>query len=222
MRAPWRTAAGLGVAVALLAGCSSDETAAAPDGLIEPLHTITLSTATLPPAAPALTPDATPAPIPEVVSTPMDFDPTDDVEAYPVWDQASREQAVAAATAAMTAFARPPQGSDPQAWWANLAPLLTPPAQATYASVDPAEVPPTRISGPAVLVEPEPGDTAFLATVHVPTDAGRYALLLARTGHDAPWLAEQITPPSELSGPVTAPQQPPTPAPTPAPTLAPT
>lgn len=203
MRTPARlglTVAGLTAAVALGAGCSSGTTGAS--SLAPPSATTSASTSTA--TSPARV--AMGGPVPEATSAPMDFDmPSEDAEPYPVWDQDSRDTAVAAAAAAMTAFARPPQGSDPDAWWAALAPLLTPTAQQTYALVDPAEVPPTRLTGPGELVEPGPDASAFLATVHVPTDAGTYEVLLARTGHDAPWLAERLTPPPELSGPPTAP-----------------
>lgn len=160
-------------------------------------------------SAPA-TPDAAPtltAPAP--TGTPHDYHlPDEDQETYPVWDQASRAQAVTAAQAAMAAFARPPAGTDEATWREGLHPTLTPTAQETYAYVDPAEVPATTVTGAGQLAEPEPGATAFLATVSVPTDAGTYEVLLARTGGSAPWLAERFTPPTDLTGPATAPPAP--------------
>ena len=154
------------------------------------------------PATPEPTTAATAAP----TGTPHDYDlPDDDEEPYPVWDADSRAQAVTAAEATMAAFARPPAGTDETAWRDRLQPTLTPTARETYAYVDPAEVPATAVTGPGELVEPAPGATAFLATVSVPTDAGTYEVLLARTSGSSPWLAERLTPPTDLAGPATAP-----------------
>jgi hypothetical protein len=106
----------------------------------------------------------------------------------PTDDPGSRRSAVEQATAAVTAFARP--GVDPETWWAELAPLLSPAALEAYSGTDPAEVPAREVTGPAW-----PGESAssYLATVFVPTDAGEYAVLLVREGGDAPWLVERIS-----------------------------
>lgn len=158
--------------------------------------------------APTSASSAQPAPTP--TGTPLDFDlPDDDEEAYPEWDPASREQATVTGDAVMRAFVRPDPNAEPSVieagWWEALAPLLTPDAKDAYFYVDPAEVPATAVTGPAALVEPEPGTTAFLATVQVPTDVGTYDVLLARTGGGAPWLAERISPPEALSAPPSEP-----------------
>ncbi|MEJ5913174.1 hypothetical protein WDV86_01900 [Pseudokineococcus sp. 1T1Z-3] len=157
---------------------------------------------------PTSAPSAQPAPTP--TGTPLDFDlPEDDRETYPEWDRASREEAVTAGDAVMRAFVRPDQTAETSVieaeWWETLAPLLTSEAQDAYFYVDPAEVPATAVTGPAALVEPESGTTAFLATVQVPTDVGTYDVLLARTGGEAPWLAERISPPESLSAPPSEP-----------------
>ena len=106
----------------------------------------------------------------------------------PTHDAGSSDAALAQATAAVTAFARP--GLDAQTWWAELAPLLSPAALEAYAGTDPAEVPASAVTGPAW-----PGESAsnYLATVFVPTTAGDYAVLLVREGGGAPWLVERIS-----------------------------
>ena len=107
----------------------------------------------------------------------------------PTWDAASREGALEAARAAMTAFARPELDHD--AWWAGLEPLLTQQAALDYAYVDPANVPATALTGPATVVEET---SAYVTTVEVPTDAGPYAIILTRQDAAAPWLTARITP----------------------------
>ncbi len=107
----------------------------------------------------------------------------------PVDDDAGRQAAEQAATAAVTAFARP--DLDAATWWAELEPLLSAGAAVAYEGTDPAEVPATAVTGPA---RSAPSDSSFLATVLVPTDGGDHAVLLAREGAGAPWLVERITP----------------------------
>lgn len=117
-------------------------------------------------------------------------------EPYPTWDAQAREQAVQAATAAMTAFARPQL--DATRWWAELSPLLTPAAAVAYQGTDPAEVPARAVTAPGALVD----DTStYLAGVQVPTDAGPYLVLLSRDGAGAPWLVERLTPPAAAGRP---------------------
>lgn len=106
----------------------------------------------------------------------------------PTDDPASQESAVAQATAAVTAFARP--GLDPETWWGELAPLLSPAALEAYAGTDPAEVPAHAVTGAAW---PGESPSSYLATVFVPTDAGEYAVLLVREGGGTPWLVERIS-----------------------------
>lgn len=106
------------------------------------------------------------------------------------WDQASADAAAQAATTAMTAFTS--HSPDPQAWWAQLQPLLSPTAARDYAGVDPANVPARRLTGPAQV---QADASAYLATALVPTDHGAYTVLLSRQGGDQPWLIEHLTPP---------------------------
>lgn len=107
---------------------------------------------------------------------------------YPSEDAVSLQQAVGAATAAVTAFARP--GAAAADWWARLSPLLSPAARTAYAGTDPAEIPAHAVTGQA---RPGTSPSPFLASVFVPTDAGEYAVLLVRTAAGSPWLVERIS-----------------------------
>ncbi|WP_299039848.1 hypothetical protein [uncultured Pseudokineococcus sp.] len=179
-----RTRAGALLAAGVLvlgAGCSSG-----------PSATPTISPGGAPPTAAA----SGPGPADDVVADDPAPAPS------PTWDAAARAAALEHAGAVMTAFARP--DLDEQAWWAELAPLLTLSAQDAYSAVDPAQVPPRQVTGEAVLVDET---SAWLARVEVPTDVGTYRLLLVREDGTSPWLAEQITPPAALSKPA---GQPPT------------
>jgi hypothetical protein len=90
----------------------------------------------------------------------------------------------------MTRFARP--GLDQPTWWAELRPLFTPSGAVAYEGTNPARVPVRSVTGPGTLVD----DTSpYLARVQVPTNAGMYVVLLARSTSDAPWLVERLTPP---------------------------
>lgn len=108
------------------------------------------------------------------------------------WDQASKDSAVDTAQKAMTDFARP--GVDDKQWANDLARWLTPQATADYSAVDPANVPATRVTGPATLTVDEANGYGVMAAV--PTDAGTYTLQLLRTGKDAPWKVNRLTPPA--------------------------
>ncbi|MEI2279561.1 hypothetical protein OHC50_19055 [Paenarthrobacter ilicis] len=108
------------------------------------------------------------------------------------WDQASKDQAVDVAQKAMADFARPTVGD--QQWANDLARWLTPQATADYSAVDPANIPASRVSGPATLTVDEANGYGVTATV--PTNAGTYTLQLLRTGKDAPWKVNRLTPPA--------------------------
>lgn len=108
------------------------------------------------------------------------------------WDQASKDAAVEIAQKAMTDFARP--GLEEKQWANDLARWLTPQATADYSAVDPANVPATRITGPAALTVDDANGYGVLAAV--PTDAGTYTLQLLRTGREAPWKVNRLTPPT--------------------------
>lgn len=110
-------------------------------------------------------------------------------EEVPQWDEASRREVVGAAQAAMTAFARPDLPDE--TWWAGLEPLLTTEAAPEYAYVDPANIPARKVTGQGRIVF---DTSAYVATVEVPTDAGRYRLVLVRRDATTPWLVSKISP----------------------------
>ena len=108
------------------------------------------------------------------------------------WDQASKDEAVKVAQAAMTDFARPKV--EEKQWANDLASWLTPQATADYSSVDPANIPASSVTGPATLTVDEANGFGVIAAV--PTNAGTYTLQLLRSGKDAPWKVNRLTPPS--------------------------
>jgi hypothetical protein len=108
------------------------------------------------------------------------------------WDQASKDQAVDVAEKAMADFARP--AVEERQWANDLARWLTAQATADYSAVDPANIPANRVTGPATLSVDEANGYGVMA--EVPTNAGTYAVQLLRTGKDAPWKVNRLTPPS--------------------------
>ena len=108
------------------------------------------------------------------------------------WDQASKDAAVDTAQKAMTDFARP--GMEDKQWANDLARWLTPQATADYSAVDPANIPATRVTGPATLTVDEAN--GYGARAAVPTDAGTYTVQLLRTGPEAAWKVNRLTPPT--------------------------
>ncbi|MBE4720541.1 hypothetical protein [Pseudarthrobacter sp. AB1] len=108
------------------------------------------------------------------------------------WDQASKDHAVEVAENAMADFARP--GVEEKQWANDLARWLTPQGTADYSAVDPANVPANRVTGPAKLIVDEAN--GYGVTAAVPTNAGTYTVQLLRTGKDAPWKVNRLTPPT--------------------------
>jgi hypothetical protein len=74
------------------------------------------------------------------------------------------------------AWARHPPGTTPLQWSSGLAPYTTEEYLAVLSSVDPANVPGTRVTGPAQVVEVR----ADAVRIQVPTDAVRLELLLVQ------------------------------------------
>ena len=109
------------------------------------------------------------------------------------WDDESKTEAVAVATWAMADYARP--GTDAALWANDFARWLTPQATADYSTVDPANIPVTRVTGPATLAVDE--TNGYGVTVTVPTDIGHYRLQLLRTSKDATWKVNRLTPPDD-------------------------
>lgn len=108
----------------------------------------------------------------------------------PPWDAEQRKAAIAAATAAMAAFARPDLASTD--WWAALSPLLTSQAQQDYQAVDPANIGAREVTGQASIVDES---SSYAVTVTVPTNSGEYTVVLTRDDGASPWLAARFTPP---------------------------
>ncbi|MHC1557971.1 hypothetical protein ACR9E3_03395 [Actinomycetospora sp. C-140] len=76
------------------------------------------------------------------------------------------------------AWATHPAGTTPAQWSAGLAPYTTDEYLAVLASVDPSNVPGSRVTGPPQAVEVRPE----AVRVQVPTDAVRLELLLVQVG----------------------------------------
>ncbi len=108
------------------------------------------------------------------------------------WDQAGKDNAVEVAEKAMVDFARP--ALEEKHWANDLARWLTPQATADYSAVDPANIPASRVTGPATLTVDETNGYGVMAAV--PTDAGTYTLQLLRTGKEAPWKVNRLSPPT--------------------------
>lgn len=107
------------------------------------------------------------------------------------WNQESKDAAVEVAGKAMADFARP---TVEEKQWANdLARWLTVQATADYSAVDPANIPASAVTGKATLSVDE--SNGYGVTAAVPTNAGTYTLQLLRTGQDAPWKVNRLTPP---------------------------
>jgi len=108
------------------------------------------------------------------------------------WDQGSKDKAVEVAEKAMADFARP--GVEEKQWANELARWLTPQATADYSAVDPANIPANRVTGPATLTVDE--SNGYGVTAAVPTNAGTYTVQLLRTGTEALWKVNRLTPPT--------------------------
>lgn len=108
------------------------------------------------------------------------------------WDQASKDKALEVAEKAMADFTRP--GVEEKQWANDLARWLTPQATADYSAVDPVNIPANRVTGPATLTVDEAN--GYGVTAAVPTNAGTYTVQLLRTGKEAPWKVNRLTPPT--------------------------
>lgn len=108
-------------------------------------------------------------------------------------DKRNKETAEQIASKAMALFARRNVSADQ--WLADLVPLMTPQAQQAYRYTDPQNVPPTKVTGPAKLT---PASKAQVARVSVPTDAGVYLVIVARTPDDPTWRVDRLMPPENF------------------------
>lgn len=111
------------------------------------------------------------------------------------WNDEEKDRVTTIAREVMTAFARPSLSES--RWWADLSPYLSAEAQDAYSGTDPAEVPVSRVTGDVDLVDL---DSPLVAIAHVPTDAGLYAVTMARDPGTSHWLVQRITPPETNFG----------------------
>jgi hypothetical protein len=136
----------------------------------------------------ALTPSA--APVPDVAMPSPDPDPS-------VAPQDSDADIAPLAVIHSSVLARDVMGKfcrptlDATTWVNDLYPSLTGAAGEAYATVDPANIPCTAVTGEPYLID---GDASFTMLVGVPTDGGEYRLYVHRAETTDPWLVEQITP----------------------------
>lgn len=111
---------------------------------------------------------------------------------------ASLAEGVADAEQAMARFATRDRSYGE--WWAALSPMLTNDALAAYADTNPAQIPPSQVTGAGVVAS---APSFNRMSVLVPTDVGQYTVELVRQSDDNPatvpsWLVDRITPPAEL------------------------
>lgn len=105
-------------------------------------------------------------------------------------DEAAKAEALERGVKVMTLFAR--RDVSAEQWLNDLVPYLTPQGAMDLRYVDPANVPPTEVTGPAELI---PGAIPIYAEVSVPTNAGEYLVIMTRNDESPVWLAARILPP---------------------------
>ncbi|MFC3688907.1 hypothetical protein [Aquipuribacter hungaricus] len=118
---------------------------------------------------------------------PQDELPEPTIGAAPSWGPTDQAAASDAARVAVAAYI---SGRDQEAWWSELARLLSPTAQQAYAGTDPANVPGRTLTGPPTVTDG--AGSAYLADVVIPTDAGDYGVLLSRSAGGDRWLVERF------------------------------
>lgn len=110
---------------------------------------------------------------------------------------ADRSRITDFAAATMNAFARPPAGTDEASWWAKFSANLTDEARRDFEGTDPQNVPFTKVTGPAKILDE---DGSWHLLVEVPTDAGDFQVEVEIMGEDlasAPLRASAIVFPDE-------------------------
>lgn len=106
------------------------------------------------------------------------------------WDAAAEKSVKDTAAKVMGLFARPdvPETT----WFADLAPHLAPEYADDAKYIDPARVPIRKITdGPAISRD---AGNPMTVTATFATDAGRWRVLLHRSGQQQPWLVTAISP----------------------------
>lgn len=89
-----------------------------------------------------------------------------------------QEKVAAFATRFMKAFARPSGRVSDRAWWERVASMLTDDAVDLYAGVTPDQVGFRKVTGSPELQPIADSDAFWIQPVIVPTDGGRYTLLV--------------------------------------------
>ncbi|MFB0840002.1 hypothetical protein ACETK3_18605 [Arthrobacter sp. E44] len=106
------------------------------------------------------------------------------------WDAAAERAVKDTASKVMVLFARP--NVPEAAWFSDLAPYLAPEYAADAKYIDPARVPIRKVTdGPAISRE---AGNPLTVTATFSTDAGRWQMLLHRSGQQQPWLVATISP----------------------------
>ena len=118
---------------------------------------------------------------------PQDELPEPTLGTAPSWGPTDQAAAGDAARVAVTAYI---SDRAQEAWWSELARLLSPTAQQAYAGTDPANVPGRTLTGPPTVTDG--AGSAYLADVVIPTDAGDYGVLLSRSAGGDRWLVERF------------------------------
>jgi hypothetical protein len=172
VRATRKRTLSFGVLVLALAGCSAP---------VEPAPAPAQDSSALTPSADPVPGVAMPSPDPDPSVAPQDSEAKIAVDALIHSSVLARD--------VMEKFCRPTL--DEQTWINDLYPSLTGAGGEAYATVDPANVPCTAVTGEPRLID---GDAAFTMLIGVPTDAGEYRLYVHRAETTDPWLVEQITP----------------------------
>ena len=106
------------------------------------------------------------------------------------WDAAAEKSVKDNAAKVIGLFARP---DVPEAtWFADLAPHLAPEYAEDAKYIDPARVPIRKVTdGPAISRD---AGNPMTVTATFSTDAGRWRVLLHRSGQQQPWLVTAISP----------------------------
>jgi hypothetical protein len=164
----------VGLSVLTLAGCSTPIEPAITSAPAQDSSALTPSTDPVPGVA-------MPSPDPDPSVAPQDSEADVAVDAVIHSSVLARD--------VMKKFCRPTL--DETTWINDLYPSLTSAGGEAYATVDPANVPCTAVTGEPHLID---GDAAFTMLIGVPTDAGEYRLYVHRAETTDPWLVEQITP----------------------------
>lgn len=106
------------------------------------------------------------------------------------WDTTAREQDARSASDLISVWLAVDELTEPT-WRRQSSTLVTADAAELITTVDPAELAPGDVTGPAqILQSPSP----YLVTVSVPTTQGQWQVTLVRESGSDPWLAQRWEP----------------------------